>query len=309
MNAPLVSIIIPTYDMAHLITETLDSVLAQTYAHWECIVVDDGSSDSTETIIQDYIAKDNRFQYHKRPDTHLSGGNGARNYGYEVSRGEFIQWFDSDDIMIPESIAIKVETILNTKVDFVISKTKYFNRPNYKGYAYDYKAEDVTFLSFSTTYIDWITDDIFLDRNIIKNLRFNETLKAGQEYNFSCKLLLATNNLVKIDQFLSLRRYHESSIGTARRSNKKYYWQTNYHLHWTTLNEVKRIKAVSPTYIKYALYKCTKSILENPDIKTTLSFHKALLNVFHFRVVYFYLGLLSKLCFNKYHFFYKNFKK
>ncbi len=62
MNNPLVSIIIPTYNRAHLIHETLDSVLAQTYTNWECIVVDDGSSDNTEEVLESYINKDFRFQ-------------------------------------------------------------------------------------------------------------------------------------------------------------------------------------------------------------------------------------------------------
>lgn len=87
---PLVSIIIPTYNRAHLIGETLDSVLAQTYENWECIVVDDGSTDHTDEVMAEYCAKDSRFRYFHRPDTHKPGGNGARNYGFLMSRGEFV---------------------------------------------------------------------------------------------------------------------------------------------------------------------------------------------------------------------------
>lgn len=54
MKEPLVSIIIPTFNRAHLIGETLDSIIAQTYTHWECIVVDDGSTDNTEEIMNSY---------------------------------------------------------------------------------------------------------------------------------------------------------------------------------------------------------------------------------------------------------------
>ncbi|WP_445734533.1 glycosyltransferase family 2 protein [Mariniflexile sp.] len=68
MNQPLVSIIIPTYNRAHLIGETLDSVLAQTHQNWECIVVDDGSTDNTDTVLKTYCQKDSRFQYHHRKD-------------------------------------------------------------------------------------------------------------------------------------------------------------------------------------------------------------------------------------------------
>tara|TARA_R110000751_G_scaffold258164_2_gene357603 strand:- start:40 stop:957 length:918 start_codon:yes stop_codon:yes gene_type:complete len=95
----LVSIIIPTYNRAHLIGETLDSVLAQTYTHWECIVVDDGSTDRTDKLMAEYVAKDSRFQYHHRSKDRLKGANACRNYGFELSQGEYIQWLDSDDLL------------------------------------------------------------------------------------------------------------------------------------------------------------------------------------------------------------------
>ena len=97
----LVSIIIPTYNRAHLIGETLDSILAQTYTNWECIIIDDGSSDDTLEVIDNYIKKDNRFQYYRRPVERSKGPNVCRNFGYELSKGEYINWFDSDDVMLP----------------------------------------------------------------------------------------------------------------------------------------------------------------------------------------------------------------
>ncbi|WP_372938266.1 glycosyltransferase family 2 protein, partial [Seonamhaeicola sp.] len=90
MSQPLVSIIIPTYNRAHLIGETLDSVLAQTYTHWECIVVDDGSSDHTSQVVATYCKNDARFQYHQRPLDRPKGANACRNYGFELSKGEYI---------------------------------------------------------------------------------------------------------------------------------------------------------------------------------------------------------------------------
>ena len=64
MRKPLVSIIIPTFNRAHLIGETLNSVLAQTYPYWECIIIDDGSTDNSKKIIGEYVKKDFRFHYY-----------------------------------------------------------------------------------------------------------------------------------------------------------------------------------------------------------------------------------------------------
>ena len=64
MNNPLVSIIMPSFNREDLVAETLDSILAQSYQNWECVIVDDGSTDNTKNIIQEYVDKDTRFQLH-----------------------------------------------------------------------------------------------------------------------------------------------------------------------------------------------------------------------------------------------------
>src|SRR5690606_9881446 len=197
-----------------------------------------------------------RFRYYHRPKDRLPGGNAARNYGFEVSKGEYIQWFDSDDLMVPEKLEIKIKTILDYKVDFVISQTKYFNREGFKEYEYNYKEEDINFLSYSTSFISWFTPDIFLKRKLAEKITFNENLKAGQEYNFSCKLLLETNSLNKIDSVLTLRRHHLDSIGRERQLNLNHYNQTTFDLHWTNLNELKGIYTLPKEFEKYALIKC-----------------------------------------------------
>lgn len=99
MSTKLVSIIIPTYNRAHLIGETLDSVIAQTYQHWECIVVDDGSNDQTLEIINRASMLDRRIKIVKRDKNYNSGGNGARNLGIQSSKAEWLIFLDSDDLL------------------------------------------------------------------------------------------------------------------------------------------------------------------------------------------------------------------
>ncbi len=123
---PLISIIIPTYNRARLIGETLDSILKQTYQNWECIIVDDGSVDNTDEVADNYIQKDARFKYYHRPKEHLSGGNGARNYGFKLSKGEYINWFDSDDVMKPYFLSTKMQ-FFEDNLDVVFCYGAYFN--------------------------------------------------------------------------------------------------------------------------------------------------------------------------------------
>ncbi|MFT5251348.1 MAG: glycosyltransferase involved in cell wall biosynthesis [Flavobacteriales bacterium] len=117
---PLVSIIIPTYNRAHLISDTLNSVLAQTYTNWECIVVDDGSTDTTADVLASFFKKDARFQYHQRPTNRLKGAGTCRNIGFEMSKGSYIQYLDSDDLISENKLQEQI-AILNSKSYYSIA--------------------------------------------------------------------------------------------------------------------------------------------------------------------------------------------
>ncbi|SKB76358.1 Glycosyltransferase involved in cell wall bisynthesis [Salegentibacter salinarum] len=104
---PLVSIIIPTYNRAHLIGETLDSVIAQTYKNWECIVVDDHSTDNTSQVGLEYTIKDERITFVKRPKGSLKGAASCRNIGLKNAKGDFVQFLDSDDLLAPDKLEVQ----------------------------------------------------------------------------------------------------------------------------------------------------------------------------------------------------------
>lgn len=94
LSPSLISVIVPCYNQGHFLSETLDSVMVQTYKHWECIIVDDGSSDNTKDIAKIYCNKDNRIKYIYQENAGLSS---ARNTGIKHSSGEYILPLDSDD--------------------------------------------------------------------------------------------------------------------------------------------------------------------------------------------------------------------
>lgn len=120
----MISIIIPIYNRADLIEETLQSIKQQTYEDWECIIVDDGSTDDTFDVVEQLTSNDSRFKLYKRPKDLLKGPSSCRNYGVSLSSGAFIQFFDSDDVMHTDHLKLKREAI-GTK-DFVICQLKAF---------------------------------------------------------------------------------------------------------------------------------------------------------------------------------------
>jgi glycosyltransferase involved in cell wall biosynthesis len=186
-NYPLVSIIIPTYNRAHLIGETLDSIMAQTYTNWECIVVDDGSTDNTEKLILKYVEKDVRFQYHMCPKDRLQGGNAARNYGFEISRGDYVNWFDSDDLMDSQKIEFNMyHFFINKNIDFCISNALTFetNLNDFKELYFD--NEKKLFESFILRENSVQTGVPLFKKSFLKINKyiFNESTFRGQDLEF-----------------------------------------------------------------------------------------------------------------------------
>ena len=116
----MLSIIIPVYNRKDLITETLDSILNQTRTDWECVVVDDGSCDGSDRTVEEYARKDSRIRFFRRPGNVAKGQSGCRNYGLLQARGEYIHFFDSDDLLAPDFIETFLPPLENDpELDFV----------------------------------------------------------------------------------------------------------------------------------------------------------------------------------------------
>jgi len=211
MQQPLVSIIIPTYNRAHLIGETLDSVLAQTYTNWECIVVDDGSTDGTALLLADYCSKDSRIQYYHRPDSHKPGGNGARNFGFKMSKGEYVNWFDSDDVMLKDFLKTKVEAI-SPNVDLIICSGYHVNEKLENHVPIDLKMDTFLFKDYVLWNFQIVTNSILFKKvYLIDKKLFDENIYRGQETELFSRLFfkLEADKYHIINKPLFLYRQHK----------------------------------------------------------------------------------------------------
>jgi len=99
MKKPLVSILIPAYKAEEWISDTIDSALAQTWPRKEIIVVDDGSPDRTAEVARRYVSKEVSVVTQEN-----QGASAARNYAYQLSQGDYIQWLDADDLLAPDKV-------------------------------------------------------------------------------------------------------------------------------------------------------------------------------------------------------------
>ena len=115
MNTPVVSIIMPTYNVEAFLDESIGSVLAQTFQDWELLVVDDGSTDNSNAVARRYAQSDPRIMVLEKPNGGLSD---ARNYGLQYAVGKYVHFFDSDDTIVPEFYETLVGAIGDD--DFII---------------------------------------------------------------------------------------------------------------------------------------------------------------------------------------------
>lgn len=209
----MVSIIIPTYNRKELLTETIDSILKQDYKNWECIVVDDGGSDDTSIVMNGFSLRDSRIRYYKRPDELIKGANACRNYGFRLSKGDYIQWFDDDDIMLPGFLSKKVALFKPNLKLLITSGEVVDGSLNHKKFLNVFDTDNV-YYDFVLGGLDVITPTVIFTREFLKGRAlFNESLTKCQEMEFYSRLFFKLHRDDYDVQNISLYQYrmHEDS--------------------------------------------------------------------------------------------------
>ena len=216
-----------TYNRAHLIPETLKAIENQTYTNFECLIIDDGSTDKTAGIIN-LLNLDTRFQYFIRPKEYTKGPSGCRNYGIDLATGNFVLFFDDDDIAHPDLLNIIVPVLSKNEVDFCRYLRTVF-----------YKEEDIVFdrnvdfdsFEISKNDFDKIVSDklpmntcaVVWKRRALGTEKFNEELFYSDEWEYFQRLLLHDLKGISINKVLIYARKHPvSSTNKFLKKNKKY---------------------------------------------------------------------------------------
>jgi len=119
---PEISVIVPCFNQAEYLKDSIGSILAQTFEDWECIIINDGSTDNTEEIALAYCSKDNRFVYVKKEN---GGPSSSKNLGIRQSKGNYIQFLDADDVIDKNKFEKQLALLKNTS-NIALSYCDYF---------------------------------------------------------------------------------------------------------------------------------------------------------------------------------------
>jgi glycosyltransferase involved in cell wall biosynthesis len=253
----MISIVIPLYNRANLVSETLDSVLVQTYTDWECIVVDDCSTDNSVEVVQKYIDKDSRFKLLIRPEDRIKGAPTCRNIGYENSKGEFIYFFDSDDILASEFLetVYKKMNENHTAEYGVFQFSDFIKSPNIPvrlSRQYNPKAGSL-FSQIVTNKIQANTQNFFWKRSLLQKnlLMWREGLACGQDPDFVCRTICHADEGIwlNIPCLVYIRR-HTQSIGNETKYNIEIRTQVLRYIFDYCVDTGKMTPALHSAYLK-----------------------------------------------------------
>lgn len=262
VNTPLVSIIMATFNRAHFIEETLESIKAQSYINWECLIIDDGSIDNTEEIAARWQKKDARFKYYKRPEKHKKGLPGSRNYGIEIAQGQFIQFFDDDDIMLTHKIETKVDYLKkNPSFDFVVSKLGSFMgkySPDKIMDAPFYGKEEVLEKKDAKRYF---TEGMAINScaplfkaSVFDANKWDETLIYSEDNELYLRLLAKGYRAKIITEVLHHYRKHDVSMTGNFQMNNRHFRVIQKNSYVKMLQTLKLANEVDRSVLEYFIY-------------------------------------------------------
>lgn len=222
---PKVSIIMATYNRAHFILETLLSIQKQTFSDWECLIIDDGGTDNTKELIAGILEQDQRFQFLKRSDKYIKGLPGCRNYGLDLAKGEYIIFFDDDDIPHPQNLECCVDELAKSNISFCrYIREVFFEDFNYN---FDYSKEYTSFyidksdiermlnneLQFNSCAVMW-------KKTCFENNRYVEHLMYAEEWELYSRIVSSGFIGISINKSLFYGRKHaDSNTGEFYRNN------------------------------------------------------------------------------------------
>jgi glycosyltransferase involved in cell wall biosynthesis len=249
MTGPLVSIIIPVYNVEQYLMECLDSVFNQTYRNIEVIAVNDGSTDGSANILKNYEKKYNNIIVHNQEN---AGNSVARNKGLQLAKGKYVYFLDSDDFIERETINNLVTAMEKYSLDLIRFAAEPFldgvEYKNFNKHLYDYskffesgrvykkdeflKANIKGFSPSPCLYL--IKRNLLLENNIL----FKPKMMHEDEL-FSLLIYLNTNRAMYDGNFYYKRRYRPGSIMTSQVQTMKN--QNSFESYFQLMEEISKL--------------------------------------------------------------------
>ena len=268
-NKIFFSIILPTYNRANLISKAIKSVVYQTYQNWELIVVDDGSTDKTKEVLEEFVKVDNRIIYLQQKNKERSA---ARNNGIQNANGEFICFLDSDDLYHKTHLEEYKKLIIKSK----FQKALYFSGLSYGEYCNEQEEYNLSYSNnIEFVLINTIgTPRACISKELLKENLFNEKIRISEDKELWVRIL--KNNPLFFHRqktFIEIEHNERSvNLGSEFENLKT--------LRFIISNNKKLIrKKLKRLIISAAYFKISKRLIKNGELSK--AFYYILLSLFY----------------------------
>lgn len=311
---PKVSVIIPVYNVEEYLRECLDSVVNQTLKDIEIICVNDGSTDNSLAILNEYEQKDCRV---KIIDKKNEGAGPARNVGMKISTGDYLIFFDADDCMKNDALEVLYANVTETNSDISLCRSMTFSD----------NVSDTTDISWSikdglidnkTSFhpaevskyifqfcVGWPWDKLYRRDFVIKNELYFQSLRHSNDTYFVLMSLVLASKISRVDDRLMFHRKHANSLEATRvKAPKCFYYALREMLK--TLKKKNLYKLYEQSFVNYCInFACWHiGTIEDTLVKDTMInyYNKILraIDIFKFDQSYFYDVCLYNKSMNEY---------
>ena len=272
----LISIIVPVYNVEKYLAECLDSLQAQTYPYWEAICVNDGSTDSSWQILQEYAAKDSRFVLINQKN---SGVSAARNAALQKAQGDYIAFLDADDMLhcqFMEYMAAALEKT-NSDMAWCLKEKKHKNLMNIKSNSSSLQDGGNLFLHYMKNQKPKLQIAVWgklYKRKILDDLLFSADFKQmAEDYYYSFLVFERVKKIVCVKDKLLFYRQTESSLTHQKFSER----EINDHIllaqkimtHFATMEDIKCYELMKKDFSKIIFRQCCSyPYFKNADYKS-----------------------------------------
>ena len=242
---PKISIIIPVYNVEPYLSRCIDSVLNQSFSNFELILINDGSTDQSGDICDEYAVKDNRVRVVHQPN---SGVSVARNYGIRLAKGDFITFIDGDDYVETDLLKVLYELVIENQCDMamcsykLIYDDKIIDSGTNQWRMYDNKEACELFFCDQKPFAPSYTWGRIIKRNLFENIKFREDVFLMEDTLLNTEIMLKCDNGIIVTE-QTLYNYVQRDGSASNSFNGRRI--TSFY----ALEELLKLaKSVSPVY-------------------------------------------------------------
>jgi glycosyltransferase involved in cell wall biosynthesis len=259
---PVVDFIIPNRNNVAYIGECLQSVRAQTYKNWRCILVDDGSTDHSVELIEKLIEGDERFQLITLSER--AGVSRARNLGIDASFGDYVSFVDSDDILLPEYLEVLVNEATRSGSDYTRCRHWLFREsgklePNDRDDIWSAPVRNISFHDHASAVFYFSSWATLIKRSVLANeVRYPENVALGEDRIFNQRAMLSSGKISQI----SSRLYKWRRLGKGSGQATHHLLESFAPIRISITEWVRQTDTLDETFADHKMFVHTSAFFE-----------------------------------------------